>query len=520
MGRNKEAPFGFVCEYRNACPHLGGISATWANILIADKEEDQFRDGHLERHAEKELRTLEAELKKALAENDRLKAENTRLHKQQFKANRRKAPADMRNDADGNAKEKKKRGPPHGHPAWNRKPPDHIDKIVSVPAPKICPHCRCSILSPCSEQKVCVQEDIILQPKTHVTKFIHDTALCPECRRPVFQTAPGELRNSAIGPVTKATAVFLRHEAKLSYRDIRKVFSGVFGMPFVPASAMNFDRQVAALGRPLHDDLRDKVRASHIAHADETSWRIDGQGAQLWYAGNTDTAFYLVDPSRGGDVAVSIFGEDWPGNLVADSYPGYNPVNPAGRQACLAHVATKAKEISQTILLQAQERQDEPSLRFCDNVRLFVKDACKLGKARNSGRISFKEARKKKGPLQRTLNTICADPLADPDAENLRGRITDPKRDGNRIFTFLDVNGMEPTNNHAEQSLRLPVIFRKICFGNRSVLGAETLSTNLSLITTARRQDRDPLAFLHTLLLNGPSAAQPMLYRRPLQDSS
>jgi transposase len=520
MGRNREAPFGFVCEYRNACPHLGGISATWANILIADKEEDHFRDGHLERHAEKELRTLEVELEKALAENDRLKAENTRLHKQQFKANRRKVPADMRNDADGKAKEKKKRGPPRGHPAWNRKPPDHINKIVNIQAPKTCPHCHCSKLSPSSEQKVCVQEDIILQPKTYVTKFIHDTALCPECRRPVFQTAPGELRNSTIGPVTKATAVFLRYEVKLSYRDIRKVFSSVFGMSFVPASAMNFDRQVAALGRPLHEDLRYKVRASHIAHADETSWRIDGHGAQLWYAGNVDTAFYLVDPSRGGDVAVSIFGEDWPGNLVADSYPGYNPVNPASRQACLAHVATKAKEIAKVVTLLPANRQDEPSLRFCDNVRLFVKDACKLGKARNSGRISFKKAKKKKGPLQRRLNTICSVPLADPDAENLRARITDPKRDGDRILTFLDVNGMEPTNNHAEQSLRLPVIFRKICFGSRSVIGAETLSTNLSLITTSKRQGRNPRPFLQTLLLNGPAAAQHLLYHNPPANTS
>lgn len=59
-----------------------------------------------------------------------------------------------------------------------------------------------------------------------------------------------------------------------------------------------------------------------IAHGDETSWRIDGQGAQLWYAGNRDLAFYLADPSRGGDVALSIFGENWPGNLVADDYAG------------------------------------------------------------------------------------------------------------------------------------------------------------------------------------------------------
>ena len=520
MGRYKEAPFGFECEYRNACPHLGGISATWASILIADKDGDSFRDGHLERCAEKELQTLEADLERALAENERLRAENTRLHKQQFKANRqanrRKPPLDLPDDAP----ERKKRGPPHGHPAWNRKPPDHVDRTVQVAAPTTCPHCACLHLGPSSEKQVCTQEDIVLQPKTFVTNYVHDTAFCPKCRRPVFQTAPGELRNSTIGPVTKATAVFLRHEVKLSYRDIHKVFSGVFGMPFVPASAMNFDRQVATLGKPLHEDLRDKVRASYVAHADETSWRIDGQGAQLWYAGNTDTAFYLVDPSRGGDVAVSIFGEDWPGNLVADSYPGYNAVNPASRQACLAHIATKAREISRTILLQSLERQDKPSLRFCDRIRKFVKEACNLAHARKRGRISFLKAKLRKPGFQHRLNTICAAKLADPDAENLRNRLTDPKRDGNRILTFLDIHGMEPTNNHAEQSLRLPVIFRKICFGNRSVLGAETFSTNLSLITTAKRQDRDPLAFLQALLLSGPSAAQSMLYRRPLPDSS
>jgi len=513
MGRYREAPFGFVCEYRHACPHLGGISATWANILIADKETDGFRNGHFERCAEKELRTLEVELEKAMAENDRLKAENTRLHKKQFKANRRKAPANIRDD---DTKAKKKRGPPHGHPPWNRKPPDHIDRIVNIPAPQTCPHCHCSDLEPCSEQKVCIQEDIILQPRTRVTKFIHGTALCPQCRRPVLQTAPDEERNSIIGPVTKAASVFLRHEVKLSYRDIRKVFSGIFGMSFVPASAMNFDRKVAALGKGLYQDLRDKVRAMDVAHADETSWRIDGQSAQLWYAGNTDAALYLVDPSRGGDVAVSIFGENWPGNLVADSYAGYNPVNPKARQACLAHISTKAKDISNLILLLPVNRQDKPSLRFCKNLRHFVHDACALAAARKKGRISFRKARKHKGSLQRKLNAICAAALADADAENLRNRITDPKRDGNRLFTFLDVNGMEPTNNHAEQSLRLPVIFRKICFGNRSVLGAETLSTNLSLITTAKRQGRDPLAFLQTLLLKGASAAQPMLYRATL----
>jgi transposase len=516
MGRYKEAPFGFECLYRNACPHLGGISATWANILISDAESDSFRDGHLERCAEKEIKTLEAALEKANGELERLRAENKRLHQRQFKPNRH--PSDP--DALQPKVAKKKRGPPFGHPPWNRRPPDHVDKTVHVPAPGICPHCGGSSLLPCQEKVTGCQEDIVLQPKTFVTQFVHDTAFCPQCRRPVFQTAPGELRNSLIGPVTKATAIFLRHTVKLSYRDIRKLFWGVFGMPFVPASAMNFDRKIAGLGNGLYEDLRAKIRSSRVAHADETSWRLDGQGAQLWYAGNRDLAFYLVDPSRGGDVALSIFGENWPGNLVADDYAGYNPVNPASRQSCLAHLSRKAKEITQEILLLPNRLQDRASLVFCARLRDFFSECCALGKARNSGYVSFSKAKARQPHLQRQLDALCRSALNPPHAENLRQKLIDPQRDALRLFTFLDVNGMEPTNNHAEQSLRGPVIFRKICFGSRSTAGAQTFGTNLSLITTANRQDRDPLAFFQTLLLLGPSAAQPLLYRHPLQNTS
>ena len=46
MGRYKEAPSGFQCPYRDACPHLRGFSTTWANHLIADAQSDTFRDAH------------------------------------------------------------------------------------------------------------------------------------------------------------------------------------------------------------------------------------------------------------------------------------------------------------------------------------------------------------------------------------------------------------------------------------------------------------------------------------------
>jgi len=37
-----------------------------------------------------------------------------------------------------------------------------------------------------------------------------------------------------------------------------------------------------------------------------------------------------------------------------------------------------------------------------------------------------------------------------------------------RLFTFLEQEGVEPTNNSAERALRTGVQWHKICFGSRS----------------------------------------------------
>lgn len=150
------------------------------------------------------------------------------------------------------------------------------------PYRKACPHCQHEHLEMIDDYHIQIQEDIVLQPRTVVTKYIHQQSYCPTCRREVFKTAEGELRNCDIGPITKAVSVYLRHEVKLSHRDVEKVFTGLFGMPFVPASSLAFSQKVAESGLSLYEDLRSKVRASNIIHGDETHWRIDGKNAQLW----------------------------------------------------------------------------------------------------------------------------------------------------------------------------------------------------------------------------------------------
>lgn len=510
--RHQYPPWNFDCQYKGCCPHLEYLSTQWMWEQYQSSPEEgwehwRVRD-ELSRELDQALRYI-GELEK---ENEELKAKLKALHQKQFKANKKpkKKPADNKDKT--KAPETKKRGAPKGHPAWVRQKPNHIDKTVVVEAPEVCPHCAGSDLRALEEIKEHLQEDIVLKPQTYVVNFKHHQAFCNNCRRVVVKAAEGELLNCAIGPVTKAAAVFLRYGLRIPYRKVKELFEVFFNMPFVPASALSFDRQATLKGEPLYDDLKEKLRSSVVAFADETSWREDGIGHFVWYGGNEDLALFHINRHRSSAVAQSIFGHDFNGVLHSDGYAVYNNVNPKAHQSCLAHLIRKAEEIRQEILFKKKPHQDQEAIKFCDEVIALFKRACEINRNMDNGSIKISRSRYYKNRLYAKLKKICKKPLSDKKAENLRRRLIEKDREYRRLFTFLDFPQANPTNNHAEQSLRTMVIFRKVCFGTRSAAGSHSHSVLPSLIVTAQRQGTHPLKFLQTLFTANTTTAQAALY--------
>jgi hypothetical protein len=101
-------------------------------------------------------------------------------------------------------------------------------------------------------------------------------------------------------------------------------------------------------------------------------------------------------------------------------------------------------------------------------------------------------------------------PLDHPAAETLRQRVM--HKDYDKLFTFLRIKGVEPTNNLSERSVRFLVIMRKICFGTRSQAGSTSHGVLPSLLQTARRQGKDTLQFLLALLTQPLAQAKAALF--------
>lgn len=76
------------------------------------------------------------------------------------------------------------------------------------------------------------------------------------------------------------------------------------------------------------------------------------------------------------------------------------------------------------------------------------------------------------------------------------------------LWTFLDVAGVEPTNNASERALRPAVIWRKLSFGPLSARGSRFVETILTVAETCHRQSRNSFEYL-TAAIQAHFAAKP-----------
>jgi transposase len=131
-------------------------------------------------------------------------------------------------------------------------------------------------------------------------------------------------------------------------------------------------------------------------------------------------------------------------------------------------------------------------------IEVFLKTAIILGKIREDiAPESFQKALKS---LKINTTTLLASTKNIECEEYVANRL---RKQADHIFTFLDMEGIDPTNNLAEQQLRPAIITRKVSCGNRSVQGANSWQEICSLIITAKQQGKSFLdmlrdAFFHS----------------------
>lgn len=453
----------------------GQLQAAWAQIAELQRTVEQLR-ALLD-----DSRRLTAKLQ---ARVDQLEQEG---HRQAapFRVEERKRKAT-----------KGKPGRKRGHKADWRQPPPEVDERVEVPL-ECCPHCG----GPVHDVRPLTQiiEDIppVAVYRWHLTTY---RGRCPRCgavcsRHPEQVSEASGAAGTHLGRRALGLAAALHNQFGLTMRKTTAVLAECFGLSLTPGGLSQALARIAEKLQVPFAELHEALRASPVAHADETGWWLNGASAWLWvFANRAMTLFTIGDRSQ--QVIRRVLGDDYLGVLTSDCLASYNP-HPGVKSKCCAH---HLKAISEA---QAQA----PDSAWLAEIRALIEAAMALHRVREvlDEQLDLAQYWRSVGHLERRLDALLAQPLSHAAEIAIDNRLSKQRP---HLLTFLHRAGVDPTNNLAERQLRPAVIARKLSAGNKTAAGAHTFAVLTSLATTCGQQGHNFADFVaESLHLDRPPPA-------------
>ena len=383
---------------------------------------------------------------------------------------------------------KRRRGGQPGHPGhtWTLLPVEAVDEVV-VLKPEACSQCHAPLSG--DDPKPWRHQVIEIPPITPVvTEYQWHQLVCAACGAVTRSSWPRGVPSGTYGPRVQATVALYTGAYRLSKRTTQQMMDDVFGIPVSVGTISQLEQAATeAVAVPV-EEARTFVHAQRVAHLDETRWRQGSQQAWLWVAVTSVVTVFVVRLSRGADVARALLGEAFSGILVTDRYSAYNWYPVRWRQVCWAHLLRdfeamrsrggRSKELGDALLAQAHQM-----FRWWHRVR--------------DGTLNRSSFRSAMTPLRQEVERLleagsrCGVPKT-------AGTCQDILKRREALWTFVQIAGVEPTNNVAERSIRPGVLWRKGSFGTQSETGSRFVESMMTVVATLKQQKRNVLEYLTT----------------------
>jgi transposase len=380
-------------------------------------------------------------------------------------------------------REQRKRGGQPGHPKASRPllPPDEVHQRV----PKECERCG-EALSGKDRAPNRHQVTEIPPIKVQVTEYQLHALSCRCCGHTTRAKLDKGVPRGAFGPRLQSFVVTLTGAFRMSRRNARDLMHTAFGVDLSLGAISKIEGSVSTALAPYHAEAMERVRTARHAHTDETGWMERHERAWLWASATDRATVFLIRKSRCSQVAKEILGPDFGGTSVTDRFSSYQWLNPEQHQVCWAHLLRDFRGIAESgsaALTVGECLEDAAHALFSAWHRLRDGALTRVGFQRHARRLR----RRIRGLLE--AGTLCKSAHAQSVCRGIL-RVEDT------LWTFIDVEGVEPTNNIAEQALRTGVIWRKTSYGTQSERGSRFVERMLTCSANLRKHARSLFDFV------------------------
>lgn len=429
------------------------------------------------------------------ADNKKLRLENTQL-KERLNINSSNSSLPPSKSLKKKRSHRQSSGKPSGgqpgHQGHYRAllPSDQVDSIENCPLPE---KCLCGgEIKPSSDY---VRHQVYELPilKLQITEYQLQKGCCEICSQKHIASLPVGVTWGITGPKLTGFMSNLVTKYGLSRREQKLFLEEHFQFLISLGTVFNKQKIVnTALEAPVAA-LLPMVKESHSVHADETSHNRDGKKQWLWGFISNTAAFFSIQASRGKKVLRSMLG-DFKNIVISDRYAAYNIFDSSQRQICWAHLKRDFAKLA--------EKDNKIIARIGKNLLECESNLFKIWHEFKSDKITRDELLCQAEPIRQRVGELLE-----------QGCYTDPilravrfcknlLENFNALWTFLEIDNIEPTNNHAERSLRSSVIWRKKYFCTRSDYGTEYVARSAAIQVTCKLQKKSSFNFLSMLLQN------------------
>ena len=173
--------------------------------------------------------------------------------------------------------------------------------------------------------------------------------------------------------------------------------------------------------------------------------------------------------------------DEFRGILVTDFWKAYDAIGRT-KQKCWPHLLRELKEVD------AGSDNGGDWAAFAKRLRRVYGDAVRLELTR--GVKPSDEYDMKLSRLHGRIVDLSTGDWSNTHARRLAKRL---HKYGEELLTFVEFEGVPPSNNHAEREIRPAVLMRKASYGSQSERGAATRGILLSVCRTLKNRGLDPL---------------------------
>jgi len=382
-------------------------------------------------------------------------------------------------------KSKKKRGGQLGHKKHERPliPTDQCDNVVPL-RPIECRRCREKLLGDDLEP---LRHQVWELPeiKPHVTEYQLHRLECVRCGETTCAELPLGVPLGQSGPRLMAFTALLMAFYRQSKRRTAEFLSTLLGQPCCAATTVKMQNQVTAALRPSYEEAAAQLPTQEHLNIDETPTKQENGKAWLWtFVARLFTVF-AVRPTREATALTVFLGDRFRGIVTCDRAKMYWQL---GRlQWCRAHLKRDFQAMIDTGNPRSQWLGQRLRHATCE---LFEHWA-----DYRTGKITRAALQHRMGPIRRKVERLLLRGLQSGNRD-VHGTCRELYEHRKWLWTFLRHEGVEPTNNAGERSLRHAVIWRKLSFGTQSANGSRFVETMLTVIESCRQQRRNAFTFI------------------------